>query len=81
MRNCKFLEKLHPNSAFGPATIFLTSKIICLLIPSPTQVSYAWTWESKKSEPTDSNHLDQSIYLANQEQGLDCVSVQWFFRA
>lgn len=64
------LEQLHPYSAFGLATVFLPSKIYLFADSKP----HPWTWHREKSQNLlITNHLDQSIYLANQEQVLDCA--------
>jgi hypothetical protein len=60
------LEQLHPYSAFGLATVFLPSK----MIPSPTHKHEPDTGKKSQNLLT-TNHLDQSIYPANQEQVSD----------
>ncbi len=57
--------KHHPYLTFGPTTLFLPSKIIYLLIPSPTHKHEHETIKGCKLLTT--NNLDQSIYMADQE--------------
>jgi hypothetical protein len=66
-----FRTELHPYSAFGPATVLLSSKSTYLQIPTPTHKHEPGTAQGQNLLIT--NHLDQSIYVTNQEQVLDCA--------
>lgn len=64
-----YFEQLHPYSACGPVTVFLPSKIYYF------QALTLSTLEQKVRSQNllITNHLYQSIDLANQEQVLDCA--------
>jgi hypothetical protein len=64
-----FRAELLPYLAFGPATVFLSSKSTYLQLPTPTHKHEPGTVKGQNLLIT--NHLDQSIYVANQEQVLD----------
>jgi hypothetical protein len=64
-----FRADLHPYSAFGPATVLLSSKSTYLQIPTPTHKHEPGTVKGQNLLIT--NHLDQSIYGTNQEQVLE----------
>jgi hypothetical protein len=64
-----FRAELHPHSAFGPATVFLSSKSTYVQIPTPTHKHEPRT--AKGQNLLITNHLDQSIYVTNQEQVLE----------
>ncbi len=65
---CERLEQLHPCSACGPATVFLTNKISYLLFPN--LIDKTETGTAKGGRLLIATHLDQSNHLTNQQQVL-----------
>jgi hypothetical protein len=63
--NPVFKAELQPYSAFGPATVFLSSKSTYLQIPTPTHKHEPGTVKGQNLLTT--NHLDQ-INICNQSR-------------
>jgi hypothetical protein len=64
------LEHLHQCSVCDPAKIFLTSKFSYLLLSNPTHKTKTSTLQ-RGGSLLMGTHLDQSKYLANEQQVLD----------
>ncbi len=66
------LEHPHWGSICDPTKIFLTSKFSCLLFSNPTHKTEMGT--ANRWELLIANHLDQSLWLANQKRGKPVIS-------